>query len=113
MTASYLGCRVGLLGLTVQVLKSLFGNPTALPFNSICYINWVNTRIQDGLLVEVVEREGEPFYLSEVYLTIQDTTDDRELNESHEEMTRMAYQELLHRMGLGARDPERIELELN
>lgn len=65
-----IGREVGSLLTTVEKLKRIYGEPPSLAFNSENYLDWVNTRIPDGVLFEVNHAELEPFYLSTVRLVL-------------------------------------------
>lgn len=91
-----------LLQVTCQ-FRQIYGDPPVLAFNSENYLDWVNTLLPQGVLLEVNHAKQEPFYLSRVLLTLyhpdREDDDDRELEEQYKENYRQVEELLgLHHM---------------
>lgn len=61
---------IGSLSQVTKQLKQIYGDAPTPPFNSENYLDWVNTQLPSGILLEVDPTELEPFYLSHVRLVI-------------------------------------------
>ena len=68
-----IGRDIGSLPAVVAKFKAIYDDPPTPAFNSEHYLEWVNTQLPGGLLLEVDRLEREPFYLWTVRLTIQPT----------------------------------------
>lgn len=80
------GRRIGLLGDVLKICRCTFPAPPRQPFNSVHYIDWINTLLPSFMLLHVKQVPSEPYYLYEVFLVV-----DRSASHRDDDNANIAY----------------------